>query len=36
MVTSLWSAVGETIAAVVAPAVRLLARVLDDPAPDDL
>jgi hypothetical protein len=36
MVTSLWSLVGETIAAVVAPGVRLLARVLDEPAPDDL
>jgi hypothetical protein len=36
MVTSLWSFVGETIAAIVAPGLRLLGRVLDEPAPDDL
>jgi hypothetical protein len=36
-VTALWSAVGSTIAAVVAPGVRLLARVFDgEPAPSDL
>jgi hypothetical protein len=34
--TSLWILAGEAIAAVVAPGVRLLARVLDEPAPDDL
>jgi hypothetical protein len=35
-VAGFWGFVGETIAAVIAPGVRLLARVLDDPAPDDL
>jgi hypothetical protein len=36
MVASFWSFVGGTVAAVVGPGVRLLAHVLDEPAPDDL
>jgi len=36
MVSSLWSSLGETIAAALAPGVRLLARVLGETAPDDL